>query len=108
GREIEEAVGGIDGAGERAVARVHILIELLVVGRDGAVPDRQAVIEIMLDDGHAGLYGGDGLIEARAAEEGGEIAVRRKRRRRIEAARAADHLLRGIAAIGGAVVVEIF
>ena len=62
----------------------------------------------MVDDGHAGLNGGLRRVERRAAEERLEVPVRRKRRRRIEARRAAGKALRGIAAVGRAVVVEIF
>ena len=73
-----------------------------------AVAHRQSVLEIVLDDRHAGLHGRLRGVEARAAEEGLEISVRRKRRRRIEPRDAAGKALRGIAAIGGAAVVVIF
>lgn len=57
---------------------------------------------------NAGLHGRLRGVEAGAAEEGLEIAVRRERCRRIESRDAAGKALRGIAAIGGAAVVVIF
>ena len=108
GREIDRGICGIHRSRQRAVPRIDILIELLVIGEDRPVLDRQSVLEIVLDDGHGGLHLGARHIQGRAAEERRKISVRRERRRRIETRRPPGGRLRGIAAIGRAFVVEIF
>jgi hypothetical protein len=106
--KIERGIGGVDRARQRTVGGIDVLVEFLVVGGDGPVPDRQSILEIVLNDGHAGLHVGARDVERGAAVEYREVAVRRERRRRIEPGRAAGRRLRGIAAIGRALVVKIF
>src|SRR5262245_66635117 len=54
GGAVEGGFGDIDCTREWAIAGIDVLIEFLVVGDDRAVPHRQPVTEIMIDDGHAG------------------------------------------------------
>src|SRR5262249_9869112 len=85
GAEIEKRVGGIDTAVERAVGRIDVLIILLVVGGDGAIPYREPVAEVVVDDGHSGLHRGNGLVQGRTAKEDRVVTVRSEWSRGIEA-----------------------
>src|SRR5258708_4839906 len=78
GRQIE-----VSGRGIYRASWKDVLIELLIVGDERAVLDRQAVLEVVLDEGHSGIYVGERPVQRRAAEELGQIAARRERRRRI-------------------------
>ena len=90
--------------GSAGTAGKYVLVSPVVVGVVRPVPDGQSVAEIVVDDGHAGLHVDMRIVVKRTAEECREIAIRRERRGGIEARRAARKPLRGIAAIGQAVV----
>ena len=49
GAEVDGGIGRVDRAAERTVGRIDVLIEFLVVGGVSAVPDGQAVFEIMIE-----------------------------------------------------------
>ncbi len=99
GAVVERAVGG------DRTARIDVLVGAVEVRVQRRILDGQPVAEVVLDHGHPGLHVGIGIVVDRAAEECGEIAVRRKRRRRIETRPRAD---RRIAAIGKLLVVIKF
>ena len=82
-REIERRVVRIYGAGQRAVARIDVLIELLVVGEERAVLDGQSILEVVLDEAHDGMDVGVRDVQGGAAEERRDVAARRERGRRI-------------------------
>jgi hypothetical protein len=50
---------------------MNVLVDFLIVGKERSVPDRQSVVEIVLDDGHRGLHIGACDIVGRAACEFG-------------------------------------
>ena len=84
GRAVEGQSVRIDRAGERAVAGIDVLIELLVVGIVRAVFHRQPVAEIVVDEPHQCVHVGHRHIQIRAAVERGQVAVRGERRGRVE------------------------
>ena len=89
--------------------RIDVAVTAVVVGIDGAVPYRQAIAEIVVDDGHAGLHFDLGGVVDRAAEKGRNVAIGRERPGRVEPRRArAGQPLRGVAAIGEPEVVVEF
>ncbi len=99
----------IGAVGERAVvhgaAGKDILVTAVEVRDHGRVPARQPVAEIVLDDHHGRIGIDPRVVVLRAAEKRAEIAVRHEWRGRIEARARAD---RGIAAVGGFLVMIIF
>src|SRR4051794_18414975 len=61
--------------GSAGAAGIDVLVSPVVVGVDRPVPDGQSVTEIVLDDGHAGLYVDMGVVVERTAEETRQIAI---------------------------------
>ncbi len=87
------------------------MIELLVVGEHRAVFDRQAVLKVVVDDGHHSVDVSACPVQVGAAIERSQIATRSKRCCGIEPCRrrrCCTSRLRRIAPVGGPQVVKIF